>query len=68
MDVLFAQAVLVTVLDEALGGVDHEHTFAGGGVLLVEHENAGGDAGAVEEIGGQADDALQNALGMNSTR
>ena len=32
-----------------------------GGVLLVEHEDAGGDAGAVKEIGGQADDALEIA-------
>jgi hypothetical protein len=29
------------------------------GVFLVEHEDAGGDAGAVEEIGRQADDALE---------
>ncbi len=32
-----------------------------GGVLLVEHDDAGGDAGAVEEVGGQADDALEIA-------
>ena len=61
MDVLLAQAVLVAVLDEALGGVDHEDALAGGGVLLVEHQDAGGDAGAVEEVGGQADDALEVA-------
>ena len=61
VDVLLAQAVLVAVLDEPLGGVDHEHALAGGGVLLVEHHDAGGDAGAVEEVGGQADDALEIA-------
>ena len=61
MDVLGAEAVLVAVLDEAFGGVDHEDALAGGGVLLVEHDDAGGDAGAVEEIGGQADDALDVA-------
>ena len=61
VDVLLAQAVLVAVLDEALGGVDHEDALAGGGVLLVEHHDAGGDAGAVEEVGGQADDALEVA-------
>ena len=61
VDVLLAQAVLGAVLHEALGGVDHEDALAGGGVLLVEHDDAGGDAGAVEEVGGQADDALEVA-------
>jgi hypothetical protein len=61
VDVLLAQAVLGAVLDEALGGVDHEDALAGGGVLLVEHDDAGGDAGAVEEVGRQADDALEDA-------
>ena len=32
-----------------------------GGVFLVEHDDAGRDAGAVEEVGGQADDALDVA-------
>ncbi len=32
------------------------------GVLLVDDDDAGGDAGAVEEVGGQADDALDVAL------
>ncbi len=61
MDVLLAEAVLVAVLHEALGGIDHEDALAGGGVFLVEHDDAGRDAGAVEEIGGQADDALEVA-------
>ena len=56
-----AQAVLVAVLDEALGGVDHEDALAGVGVFLVEHDDAGGNAGAVEEVGRQADDALDVA-------
>ena len=61
VDVLRAQAVLVAVLDEALGGVDHEDALAGGGVFLVEHEDAGRDARAVEEVRRQADDALDVA-------
>ena len=61
VEIALTEAVLVAVLDEALGGVDHEDAFAGGGVLLVEDEDAGGDAGAVEEVGGQADDALEDA-------
>jgi hypothetical protein len=51
----------LAVLDEALGGVDHEDALAGGGVLLVQHQDAGGDAGAVEQVGRQADDALEDA-------
>ena len=31
------------------------------GVFLVEHDDAGGDAGAVKEVGGQADDAFDVA-------
>ena len=59
MDVLLAQAVLGAVLLEALAGINHEDAFSGGGVLLVEHQDAGGYAGAVEEVCGQSDDRLQ---------
>ena len=62
MDVLGAQAVLGAVLHEARAGVDHEDALAGVGVLLVDDDDAGGNAGAVEEIGGQADDALDVSL------
>ena len=62
VDVLGAQAVLGAVLHEAGAGVDHEDALAGVGVLLVDDDDAGGDAGAVEEVGGQADDALDVAL------
>ena len=61
VDVLRAQAVLVAVLDEALAGIDHEDALAAGGVFLVQHDDAGGDAGAVEQVGRQADDALDIA-------
>jgi len=61
VDVLFAQAVLVAVFDEALGGVDHEDALAGWRVFLVQHQDARGDAGAVEQVGRQADDAFQVA-------
>ena len=61
VDVLGAQAILVAVLDEALRGVHHEDALAGVGVLLVEHEDAGRSACAVEEVGRQADDALDVA-------
>ena len=61
MDVLGAEAVLVPVFDESLGGVDHEDALPGMGVFLVENEDAGGDARAVKEVGRQADDALDIA-------
>ena len=61
MDVLGAQAVLGTVLHEAAAGVDHEDALAGLGVLLVDDDDAGGDAGAVKQVRGQADDALDVA-------
>src|SRR5258707_1041384 len=61
VDVLFAEAVFRAVLHEALGGVDHKDTLAGGGVFLVEHKDAGRDARAVKEIRGQADDGLEVA-------
>ena len=52
---------LLSVLHEALGSVDHKDADAAGGVLLVEHNDAGRDAGAIEEVGRQADDALDVA-------
>ena len=59
VEVLLAEAVLRAVLLESLGGINHEDALAGGGVFLVEHKDAGGDAGAVKEIGGQTDDGFQ---------
>ena len=48
VDVLGAQAVLVPVLAEAAAGVDQEDALADVGVLLVDDEDAGGDARPVE--------------------
>ena len=58
VDVLMAQAVLVAIFHKALAGVDHEDTAAARGVFLIEDDNTGWDAGAVEQVGRQADDAL----------
>ena len=60
VDVLLAQAVLVAILDKSLAGINHENTPASSGILLVEHQNTGRDAGAIEEVGWQADDPLEN--------
>ena len=51
MNVHVAQAVFGAVLEEAGAGVDDEDAFAGVGVFLVNDDDTGGDAGAVEEIG-----------------
>ncbi len=65
VDVLLAQSVLVAVLDVALAGVDHEDatllTLAGRGAGLVQHQDAGWNAGAIEQVGRQADDPFQDA-------
>ena len=62
VDVHIAQAVLVAVLHVAAAGVDHEDALAGVGVFLVDDDDAGGNAGAVKQVGGQADDAFDVAL------
>lgn len=62
VDILGAESVLRPVLHEALRGVDHEDAPARLSVLLVHHHNARGDARAIKEIGGQADDAFDVAL------
>ena len=49
-------------LHEAAVGVDHEDPPAGLGVLLVDDHDAGGDAGAIEQVDWHADDALDVAL------
>jgi len=56
VNVLSAQAVLVAVLDEALRRIDHEDALASGGVLFVQHDDARGNARAVEQVGGKPDD------------
>lgn len=59
-DVLLAQLVLAFAFHEVLGGVDEEHVV--GLLALLEHEDANGDAGGVEEIRWQADDGIDVAV------
>ena len=56
------QAVLGPVLYEARAGVDHENALTRMGVLFVDDDDAGGDASAVKQVGGQTDDALDVTL------
>src|SRR5271166_6328893 len=46
VNVLLPQAVLVTVLEEALARIDNKDAFAGGSVLLIEYDNAGRNTGS----------------------
>src|SRR5207245_1456760 len=61
VQVALTEAVLVAVFDEALAGIDHKNALAGGGVFLIEHKDTSRNAGAVKEIGWQANDALEIA-------
>ena len=44
-----------------MAGIDHEDAFAPCRVFLVDYDDAGWDARTVEEIRGEADDALDDA-------
>ncbi len=57
VNVAFAQAVLITVFNVAVASVEHKDFATVCGTFAVKQENAGGDAGTVEEVGGQADHA-----------
>ena len=59
-DVRFGEAVLAFAFLEVFGGVDEEHVVRL--LALLEHEDADGDAGGVEEVGGQADDGVDMAV------
>jgi hypothetical protein len=61
VDVLFTEAIFVAIFDEAFGGVDQKDALAGGGTFLVEHDYAGGNAGAEKEVWRKANDALNDA-------
>jgi hypothetical protein len=58
VDVLGTEPVLVAVLHEAPTRVDHEDASAGVSVLLVDNDDACGNPRAIEEVGGESDDAF----------
>ena len=62
IDVPLTQAVLIAVLNEVVAGINHKDTLALGGISLIDDDNAGRDTGAIKQVGGQADDALDIAL------
>ena len=58
VNVLLTQPVLGAVFHVAAAGVHHEDAFACMRVFFVDDDDAGRDAGAIEQIGRQADDAF----------
>ena len=63
LNVLGAELVLVLAFGVFAVGIDEEHLAAQGvGLVLVHHEDAGGNARAVEEAGRQADDGLDHVV------
>ena len=61
VNILLAQAVFLAILAKAFGCIDHKDGSAAGGLGLIEHNDTGRNAGAVKEVGRQADDALDHA-------
>ena len=63
LDVLRAEPVLVLALPVLAVRVDEQHLAAQRvGLALVAYQHAGGDAGAVEQAGRQADDRLDHVV------
>ena len=65
LDVLGLQVVLRPAGPVLGVGVDEEHLALALGWLCAlgpQHQDAGGDAGAVEEVGGQADDGVEQVV------
>ena len=60
LNVLGLELILLFAFLKVLGGVDEQHIV--GFLALLEHEDADGDSGGVEEIGWQADDGVDVAV------
>ncbi|MNJ29003.1 hypothetical protein D3C77_235590 [compost metagenome] len=60
LDVFGTQLVLVLALGVFAIGIDKQHLIAQRiGLAFVKHQHTGGDAGAVEQAGRQADDGFK---------
>ena len=62
--VLLTQAVFVTVFFKALAAINHKNAFAVFGIFFIQYKNTGGNAGAVKQVGRQADNAFDVTLRM----
>lgn len=58
LDILLTQAILWTFLFESSTGVNEENAFTRIRVFLVDEHQAGGNAGAIEQVRRKADDTL----------
>ncbi len=59
LDVLLAQTVFVAVLHKSVLCINEEDTLTVDGVMFVQNKDASRYARTIEEVGRQADDALQ---------
>jgi len=51
VNVPVAQPVLVAILNETPRSIDQENALARGGAFLIKHDDAGRDAGPIEDVG-----------------
>ena len=51
VDILLAKTIFVAIFDKAFRSVYHEDAFAGGGILLVEYKNTGGNTCTIKKVG-----------------
>ena len=63
LDVLVAETILVDSLAELTGRVDEQYlALTGRRFVPIEHKDAGGDAGAIEEVRREPDGGLEEVL------
>src|SRR5664279_1954766 len=58
VNILLPQAVFVAILQEAVARVNNENTFAGSGIFLVEHNDAGLDTCSIKQVRRKPNDSL----------
>ena len=66
IDITFTQTILVAVLNVPTAGINHKDALSVCSAFFINHEHAGGYAGAVKQICRKADDALNPMLLDNS--
>src|SRR5947208_2642085 len=57
-NVPLTQTVLVAIFNKSFGGIDHKDAFAFAGTGFIQDNNARWNAGPIEKVGWQADNAF----------
>ena len=65
MNVLRAKSIFIAVFHKTFAGIDHKDGSTGFGFGFVDHNNAGGNTGTIEQVGRQSDNAFDITL-MNN--